>query len=267
MHNEIDKSRIPVFFCTDNRYAIPTYIVMYSLIENYKGKQDLTFCILIPGDFSKKNTELLRSLSAKNSLVQIMFVEVGSQYDEITINTPWISTATMYRLLIPQIAEKLWGTSIDKCLYLDSDIVVEGNIAELYNTDVKEYCIAGVKEKIISCNTDPEMRRLLGVPTLENYINAGVMLINLQEIRKYNLSKELENAGYRSDYLHNDQDAINAIFYGKIKILPLKFNAINLRLNDDTADSIEQYGISSILEARRDPIIVHYISEKKTVVL
>ena len=251
----IEGMSLPVFLCTDNNYAVPAYITMYSLLMNYTGTEKLRLYLLTSNDFESRYIRLFKSLKGN---YELKIIKIRNSFDEVVINTSWITTATMYRLLIPKIAGNLGA---ERCIYLDSDIIVEGDIKELFEVDLNDFCIGAVKESIISCDRDPEMRKRLGVPSLKNYINAGVLLFNLDEIEKLRLSKELEQQGYTSDYLHNDQDVINVVFYDRIKILPVRFNAINDSIYNP--DSFLQYGIQNIKEARKNPLIVHYTGKYK----
>lgn len=251
-------TNIPIFLCTDNNFAVPTYITLFSLLENYHGCESLCIYILASSDLSRKNARLFQKLVGKHEL---RIIKIGDDYRAVSINTPWINTVTMYRLLIPRITKHIGG--IDKCIYIDSDTVVEGNILDLFNVDFDGYCIAAVKERYISCDRDERLKEKLGVESLKKYINAGVLLINIKEIEKQGLTDELEEAGYRDDYPHNDQDAINSVFYGRIKILPIRYNALNWYLDDKNEDNLKQYGRVNIREARKKPLIIHYIGRRK----
>lgn len=253
----INGMSLPIFLCTDNNYAVPAYITMYSLLVNYTGTEKLRLYLLTSNDFESRYIHLFKSLKGN---YELQIINMQNSFDEVVINTSWITTATMYRLLIPKIAR---GLNIEKCIYLDSDIVVEGDISELFNIEIEGFCIGAVKERLISCDRDSELRGLLGVSNLRDYINAGVLLFNLIEIEKEGLSEKLEEAGHRTEYPHNDQDAINAVFHNRIHLLPIRFNAINAYLYDRKKDTENEYGSEAIQQARKDPIIIHYIGKCK----
>lgn len=254
---------IPVFFSTDNNYAVPCYIAIFSLLHNYRGDQKISIILLTTGGFSDKNKSLIQSLSGKFRFAEIRILDMGNVYETVNINNSYISVATMYRLLIPRLAGEYFDDTVEKCVYLDSDVVVEGDIQALFNIDLEGYCIGGVRERTASWLDLPERQNTLGIPSLKNYINAGVLLINLKEIKLRGLADKLEATGYRDDFPSHDQDAINAVCYDKIKVLPLKYNAINWYLYDETMDNIENYGLSNIREARKEPLIIHYIVSPK----
>ena len=252
---------ITIFLATDNNFTVPTYVTLYSLISNYKGTNNVDVYVLTDNIFSTENENLLMKLSSNYFNIRIIRIE--NEYDIVTPNLSYITKTTMYRLLIPRIVNQLNNPNINKCIYLDSDIIVEGDITELYNIDVNGFLVAGVKDRAISNNRNDELREILNVPSLANYVNVGVLLFNISEINKQGMVEKLELAGYRNDYPYNDQDAINAEFYGKIKNIPLRYNAINIYLNDNKSDTYEQYGVESLVEARKSPLIIHYISDKK----
>ena len=244
-----------IYICTDNNYAIPTYITLYSLATNYRGTDPIYVNILVSGDFSPRYNRLFRQIEDHFDYMTIKMINMQKCYQNISITSSWISTATLYRLLIPQIAR---SANIDKCLYLDSDIVVESDITELMQLDLSGYYIGAVKEGVISRDTDLELKRKLDIPSLRNYINAGVMVMNIKEIDKAGISRKLKEAGYRDGYPHNDQGVINVLCYDGIKVLPLRFNAITHYLYRKDPYVYEQYGSSNVENARNKPLIIHY---------
>ncbi|MBR2992898.1 MAG: glycosyltransferase family 8 protein [Clostridiales bacterium] len=252
---------IPIFLATDNNFTVPTYVTLYSLISNYNGTNNVDVYVLTDNNFSTDNEDFLMKLSSNYFKINIIRIE--NEYDIVTPNLSFITRTTMYRLLIPRIVNQFNNPNLNKCIYLDSDIIVEGDITELYNIDVNGFYVAGVKDRAISNNRNDELRNILNVPSLANYVNAGVLLFNISEINKQGVVEKLELAGYRNDYPYNDQDAINAEFYGKIKNIPLRYNAINIYLYDNKSDTYEQYGMDNLVEARKSPLIIHYISDKK----
>lgn len=254
---------IVIFISTDNKYAVPAYITLYSMLKNYKGNRQIKVYILSSGDLDLENKTLLTHLRQQFKFLDISIFNMGDSYNGVTIHKEYITTATMYRLLIPKILAENEEGDIKKCIYLDADIVVEGNIDELFNIDVEGYCIAGVRERAISCDCDDNLRDQLGLPSLKDYINAGVIVLNLDEIRRQRIDSKMEEAGLTNDYRYNDQDVINTVCYGRIKLLPIIYNAMTPYLSKKDFKAVEQYGYTNLLEAIRNPVIVHYIGSSK----
>jgi lipopolysaccharide biosynthesis glycosyltransferase len=127
----------------------------------------------------------------------------------------------------------------DKVLYIDADAIVVDNIKELWNIDLKNYALAGIKES-------GEWERHLGIKGMDHkYINSGILLMNLDLIRKLKLDDEMINLLNNNFYHYPDQDVINIVCKDKIKYLGNIYN------------STETTGIVNNAK------IVHYIRENK----
>lgn len=258
----MSKSIIPVFFNTDNNYAVPTYITMFSMLHNYTGSSDIHAYILTGEDFSEKNILLLKSLSKRFDNFKIKIINIKRAYNDVAIHLKHLSKTALYRLMIPGIADSLTDNQMDNCIYLDSDLVVEGDISELFNLDINGYYIAGVLDRVQYCDTTHKDK--IGIPSMDRYINSGVLLFNLNEINNSKGLKELlEKTGYRNDFPFADQDAINIVLYNRIKLLPLKYNVLAMNFFSLDVGFYNLYGEKNILEAREDPFILHYITDMK----
>ena len=113
---------------------------------------------------------------------------------------------TLLRLLIDEIPN-----IPDKILYLDIDMMAAKDIAELYNTNIKEYEYAAVKEKYGSKIIRPD------------YINAGMLLLNLNKIKETSLLEKARALIKKRKLPFADQDAIFWSTTSKL-LLPRKFN-------------------------------------------
>ena len=111
------------------------------------------------------------------------------------------------RLLADEVAE-----IPDKILYLDIDIVVGGDIGELYNYDIENYEYGAVK--------DYYGRGFIG----PKYINSGVMLLNMKQIRQTKLFEKFRHIVNTKKMMFPDQTALNRYATKKL-FLPSKFNS------------------------------------------
>ena len=113
---------------------------------------------------------------------------------------------TLLRLLadlVPNMPSKL--------LYLDIDMMIGDDIVKLYNIDVSDYEYAAVKEKYGSWLIRPD------------YINAGMLLLNMEKIKETGLLKKARNLIKTKKMLFADQDAIFRATTNKL-LLPRIFN-------------------------------------------
>lgn len=125
-----------------------------------------------------------------------------------------LTQASYYRLLLPQLLPE----SVDRVLYLDSDTVVLSSVRAVFDEDVEESALAAVP--------DIASEKLSSYWSLDRYINSGVMLMNLKRWREHGYARQCiefvaQNA-VKCRLL--DQDAINAMLAGDIRLLPSRWN-------------------------------------------
>ena len=104
----------------------------------------------------------------------------------------------------------------DKILYLDLDVIFFNKIKRLWNTDFEGNYMCGVREAET------------GIHAKENYINSGVLLLNLRAMRKDHIDLKLCNLLQTTKLKFPDQDAINTICKGKIKFVNHSYNCSRL---------------------------------------
>lgn len=160
---------------------------------------------------SQSNINRLEKLYKEtNEASKVILVDVKDIYlKELGLSPNADSFFTPYALL-RLLADKI-DVIPDKVLYLDTDIVANGNIRELYDIDISNYEIAGARDYYGKVFFNPR------------YINSGVMLMNMNKIRETNmLGKALKMCNRRKVFLP-DQTAINKHTKRKL-ILPRRFN-------------------------------------------
>ena len=153
---------------------------------------------------------LNRVVKEKNSENRVVKYDVtdiyNKEFESSKNKTPYCSPYTLLRLL----ADKVDGIP-DKLLYLDIDMMCNKDLSELYNIDVEGYEYAAVKEKYGCWLIRPD------------YINAGMLLLNMKMIRETHLLEKARNLLLKKKLLFADQ---SAVFYNttKKKLIPRKFN-------------------------------------------
>ena len=116
--------------------------------------------------------------------------------------------------------------NIDKILYLDSDILINSDISDLYNMELN------TKSLYVACKDESaahgDEKKRLSLPDNYIYVNSGVLLINLKDLRKKYTIEEITNfIKNKKDILkYPDQDVLNLLYCNEIKIIPNRYNFI-----------------------------------------
>jgi lipopolysaccharide biosynthesis glycosyltransferase len=173
--------------------------------------------------------------------------------------------ATYYRLELPSLLPE-----VSKCLYLDADIIATGDVSEIFNTDISEYFVAGVKAAGYHYPEAAGARHAnnLGIPSIDHYINVGVSLMNLDKIRDAGLENTFP-ALIAKNFPSHDQDILNVAFYNAIKILPPKYNVMTKYHPQSVGVYYESkllshcFTESEWIQATSEPTIIHYADKIK----
>lgn len=247
------KEKIDITVCLDGGFVVPTGVMMYSICEN-NPDVDISFHLVIDNSVTLENKkDLSDNLSVFGDQVNIEFyaVDVCVRLPSTAIRQG-LTNATYYRLFLANILPD----NIDKVLYLDGDVIVRHSLLPLWNTDMANYAIAAASDSI---GSDNDYGNRLVYPSEAGYFNAGVLLINLKYWRENNVYQKITDMikGSNLIFRFHDQDVLNHLFWKEKKCLSIKYNLNGGFLSrsfscNNTNDEKE------IIEARRDPVIVHF---------
>lgn len=244
--------KIPVVFATDENYLFYTVVAITSMAENAKKDTFYQIYILVAGALEMGH-HLLDDVKRRYSNIEINLMPVAeAEFQNVHINNSHVTKATFYRLLLGELLQE------DKCLYLDSDIIVNTDLQELYSVELNSEYIAGVRDLWIDLmeESQREERRIKAdIPSMNQYVNAGVLLFNLDKIRRDNLTEQF-CSHMKRDYMFEDQDIVNVCCYDHIHRLPAKWNLFTLFMGQ--LNELEQKGI--------DKDTIRFMKEKKGII-
>jgi len=213
--------QIPIILSTDEEYSYYAYVTIYSIIKNASREYAYNIYVL-HASLDDEKIQLLESLSVDN--IQVECKDISKYISGIEFrNSGWISVAAFYRFFIPKIFN-----IYSKILYIDSDIVLTSDIADLYKLDISEYPIGAVPElpcKLIKNHIDD-----LGHPDYRFYFNSGVLLINVELFEKLKIRErclerlEIEYSKESTNYIYTDQDLLNMIILDNYYKVGLEWN-------------------------------------------
>ena len=203
-----------IIFATNNNFCQHAAVAITSSLDNNKYHNIVIhlFCI----DVTEENISKITSITT-NFNKEIKVYHINKDTFKDFPNPGNYSLATYLRLITCTLLP-----NIDKALYLDCDLVVNGDIKELWNLDITGYGAAGVPDAILSHNI---IKDYIGYDFIkEGYFNAGVLLLNLKYWKENDIQDKFFSFLRNHNAKLNDQDAINAVLHGKIKAIPPKWN-------------------------------------------
>lgn len=166
-----------------------------------------------------------------------------------------LSKESYYRLIAPEYLPE----NVDRILYLDPDISVINSLSELYNIDLKGNYIAAAGHFDGFLNWYNKKR--LGVKHLKDYVNSGVLLMDVSALRKLKNSQEIFRFVEKnsSKLWLGDQDTVNAFYDGKILVL----DTDRYNLDEKTFKKHSKRKGINIHWVRKNTVIVHYDGKNK----
>lgn len=216
------KAEIPIFFACDEGFVKYTMVSMKSIMENADRSRKYHIYILHMGITEATQAKVLAMADEEFA---IDFVDVTDKMRSIADKLPirdYYSNTTYFRLFIPDMFPQY-----RKALYIDSDTIVVGNVAELYDHKLGKL-YAGVCPDRVVAQTDilgDYVEKVLGVKRAR-YFNAGVMLMNCSQFRENHLLDEfLEMLHIYLFVVAQDQDYLNLICKNQVLYMEPKWNA------------------------------------------
>ena len=218
----------------DGHYSVWVGTVMQSILDHTDSK--LCFHILHDETVSEENKRRLKQVAnQKGDSIQFHFIDT-SIFDDVKERLHRFTVGTMFRLMLPEMLPNL-----NKIIYLDADLFVNRDVKELWDIDVSNYFVAGVRDYGTCHHTFTPYPVQEGIVNRQNYINAGVLILNLDKIRSYGNMKN-QSIQYLIDNPDSslfDQDALNVIYKDSILLLDEKWNSFVLVLKSKNVKKME----------------------------
>lgn len=242
-----------VAFCVNDLYAEYISVSIKGLLENNSNP----LAIHVLSDYvSEKNISILKNLVGlyPHATLDIIIVD---DFKLRGLKDTW-TIYTWYRVLLPEIL----GTDVHRVLYLDADVLVSGNIEELFLLDMTDKAIAGT---IDFQSKDISTYQRCGYEAEKEYVCAGVMLMNLDYWRMHDIANKVITWGRENNdrIQFPDQDAINYICHDVKLLLPLKYDIVDGFFQDDY---YYQNYPQELRECVESPVIIHYAGQAPWIV-
>ncbi len=221
----MSENKINISLSTDDNYFNYAFVTIASIVKSSSIDNQYNIIILEQRIDEIKKQTLIDWISDYPNF-NVEFINMDN-YEHIVTNYKKLnnlSNAAYYRLFLHEVLK-----DFEKILYLDCDLIVRKDISELYNTDISNYCLAGVKDDgvLYYFSKMPEFIEYMtniGLSDYNNYFNSGVLLMNLELIRNGNYSERLLEIAIKNDQFFNDQNVLNVVFEGNVLYVDDKWN-------------------------------------------
>jgi lipopolysaccharide biosynthesis glycosyltransferase len=214
------KNNIPVVFATDSNYLPYLGVALHSLIKNSSSKNNYDICILrdVETEVSDFPLEFYQRQNVSVRFVAVNLTESKINFADHLIS--YFSHEVYFRFFIPKIF-----ANYKKVMYLDVDILVLADVAELYRIEMKGKALAAVSGLARLFNLVDYIRQTLKMKRADNYFCSGIMLFNIDVLRKDDFMgdclRKLKEMGRPKAV---DQDVMSVLYEGRVLYLPLEWS-------------------------------------------
>lgn len=224
---------VNIAYCTTNNQLHFAAISSLSIINRTKKKID--FYIFTPDPFTKPNTIFEKIENETNRRVTFYFDTINFTLCKETFRNRWNFWNPFAYARIFMI-DKI---PVSRCIYVDTDVYGCGDVNDLWQIHLGHNLIAAVPDRLPSSNfvgsvhmqilntlVDPKEIEIMNKTglTVNNYFNSGVLLMNIDEMRKMNFVNKCVAAYKKNQTFYPDQDMLNVVCGHRRIILDWRFN-------------------------------------------
>ena len=260
---------IKVAFGFDENFSIHGLVTSLSLLESAlrKGEQskyDLFFLSELELSETTKGM-FFDYLGRYSNLHRMRFISAAGKIEEKYVSKH-LSKATYLRLEIPELIEER------RVIYSDVDVIYLSGLEDLWKVDVEDCYLAAVVD--VGLNQERKFERKRSQLSYwgkyfgerrGTYFQAGLLLMNLDEIRKEGLYEKWKLLSGEKFEQH-DMDIINITCYPKIKKIGSEYAVIPRYFLKRGYEQGVKEGFLDLRELRNvyeDPVLIHYAGPDK----
>lgn len=218
--HDFNKS-IHICYGIDNNFVRGSITSIASIIKN-NPTQNFIFHIII-SNLNNYSKNMFKLLSEQYSL-NIYIYEIDLTIISNIVKLGRFQISLYYRFIFPLILK-----NINKCIYIDADIICLNKADYLFNLELNNNIIAAIPDTI-KTNKERFLDKQLSNldPNKHKYFNAGLLIINIPFWNKLNISEKAINMLNNKNFTCKDQDVLNILCTNNIKYLPKEYNCIDI---------------------------------------
>jgi lipopolysaccharide biosynthesis glycosyltransferase len=239
--------------------------IIASILDN--SNKNFRYNFILLGDcISEDSKNILTRFINRSNHAEICILDMDNEFGEAAVHMHF-SKSTYFRLALDRLLPGL-----DKVLYLDCDMIVLEDISKLFQLDISNYAIAACHDYIMSAFCEINVKSHSSTGSLdskkylmeylsmgkswEKYFQAGVLLLNLEKIRRLKLTEQMIKSSYEKPHWFVDQDILNQHMVGSVLIIDQRWNVPNTI--ESLANHLSLECQNEIDRAISNPAIIHY---------
>lgn len=247
---------INIAYACNEAYMEQTTVSLVSLFKNCSVPEKLHIFFIDMGITDESKAEMEKVVVSYGSVLTIL------SYDDIAYDL--IISEKTGRHIKSVYAKIFFGRieGIDRIIYLDSDMVISGDIKDLWDIDLEEYVIAGVE----TLHTIEDNAKI-GYTQDDRAINDGMVLMNLKEWREGQYLEKCQAfiKKYNGEPPVLSEGTINAVCKDRMKIIHPRYNLMSAIVGENVKrieglTGRRYYSQKMIDEATANPCIIHFLS-------
>ncbi|MBR0555834.1 hypothetical protein J5J10_09095 [Ciceribacter sp. L1K23] len=251
---EFSSQIINIVLAADTAFLPYTAATLASVLRHYAGSKPLRVFLLLNEQMSAVDRQRFEALGSITSYRLEPRVVDARVFSDIR-STEGLTLATFYRLFM----HELLPADVAKALYLDSDLIVRRSIDILFDMPLNGSLFGGVEDSL-----SLDLKQRFGIPTGGRHINAGVMLADIEMMRRLDVSRLIQDylAVNRYRITLGDQQIIGELFHDRITYLPVTWNVhgslFDPKWRKASLGVFNSMDADDVAAAVAGPAIIHY---------
>ena len=229
----------------DHNYLNPFYALISSIFDNNSDVY-IEFHCIIKDDVTADQLAEINEYIIKNGCVLNQYKVDENLLSQFVISGTW-TTAVYYKMFFPLLVPD----KVEKLIYLDTDMLVVGNLKSIFEINIDSYALGAVYDNYVK--NQPE----IGIIEENKYFNSGMLLFNVPRWNELKLSEQAIAflAQYPEKIKFVDQCALNAVCVGHWLKLPVKYNLLYSYIPQDISSK-------ELNEFIKDKIVIHFTLQR-----
>jgi lipopolysaccharide biosynthesis glycosyltransferase len=229
----------------DRNYLTPFYVLLTSILKNNSDVK-ITFHCIVNDDVTIFEQRAIKDYIESNHCIYQMYQVDEELIAKFVLSGTW-TPAVYYKMFFPILVP----LSVEKLLYLDTDMLVIGDLKPLFEINLDDQALGAVYDNYV------KNQPAIGILDDGNYFNSGMLLFNIPKWKELNLSEKAIDflAQFPEKIKFVDQCALNAVSVGHWLRLPEKFNLLYSYIP-------QHISRKELNEFIQDKIVIHFTLQR-----